>query len=160
MADEQTELTDNLMLARAHGRGLFQQVMDILKLALQRRGMTAEDYYWFAMYEDGWSDEERDRMIGDSWAPEIIRRTARSDWWAIGKDKVLNSGDAPYPNEASLGRMGRKSLASSTNSSAGSPSYEMGSRRTIPTFSRTLMEARFSGIVSPTIRRNPKVSNP
>lgn len=90
MATENTELTDNLLLARAHGRSFFQQVMDILRLALQRRGMTAEDYYWFAMYDENWSDVERGRMIGDSWAPQAIAKTCRSDWWAIGKDKVLN----------------------------------------------------------------------
>lgn len=89
MAD-QSELTDNLMLARASGRSLFQQVVDILKLVTARRGMTAEDYYWFGLYDERWSDDERARMVGDSWAPQMILRTCRSDWWAVGKDKVLN----------------------------------------------------------------------
>lgn len=92
MADnpDMNALTDNLMYARARGRSLWAQVLDIFRLATARRGMGADDYYWFALYDDRWTDQERARMIGDAWAPEMIARTARSDWWAVGKDKILN----------------------------------------------------------------------
>ncbi len=84
------ELTDNLLLARAAGRSFFRQVLDIARHALRRRGVAAADYYYYALYDDNlWTDEERERVLGDAWFPVVVRKTARPDWWAVAQDKVL-----------------------------------------------------------------------
>ena len=81
---------ESLLAGRAAGRGFLRQILDMLRLMLQRRGMGPQDYFEFALYDsDLYDDEERFRFVSDSYAPRACQRTAPSDWWGVGKDKVL-----------------------------------------------------------------------
>ena len=90
MAGRSEDIVEGLMVAAGRGRSYFRQVLDILGLVLARRAMFPADYYWYALYDPSWTDEERSRMIGDRWHTAVVRSTCQRDWWSVARDKVLN----------------------------------------------------------------------
>ena len=93
---------------RDYGKGLLNQIAEIISVALGPGKLMPRDYYYYGLYDDErFSAEDKRAFVGARVQRSINLKSSARDWWAIAHDKLLCYAllaglGAPTPNSTAL----------------------------------------------------------
>jgi len=97
------DLHEALAFAQSKGRSAIQQLKDIVRVIRAGHKMSAQEYYYYGLFDSElYDDEERSRFLSDNYHQISCPKTCDVTWRAIHDDKlisqmVLQSDGAPVP---------------------------------------------------------------
>ena len=84
-------LYENIVLATKSGKPPISQVTDMAKLIMGPGKLTAEEYYYYRLFDDNsYSFQEKTKFIGKSAQDKITRICNRNyGYWGVAHDKLF-----------------------------------------------------------------------
>lgn len=101
-SEPSVEFMAGLRAAQAAGRSLGAVLLEVLRTARGPGRLTPHEYFYYRLYEDAISRDEKLRFLGKRAQDRILLRCTDRDWWLTVHDKLLfealmRGSDVPVP---------------------------------------------------------------